>query len=546
MIKIFRFFLILIFFSSCSLFHPFEKRKVKELDEEAISSYNFAFAEATKQKLFGNYSQALSLLFKCIDINPNSAAVYYLISEIYLKTGNNEKALDYCRKAVYYEPSNNWYRLDLATLYKINNKKDSAIVQYKRIIKKNKYSFKYKYNLAALYFESGDLYSSLKIIDDLLRKDKKNEELVITKFQIERKLKKYTSAEKTIKRIIKKLPEEYKYSGLLAEHYKSIGLLNKCETTYKNILHKDSTNEIAIIGLANYYLETRQYEKVEEYIDKYFLHDWNLSENKAYFVANCIKVEAISKAKRDSIASCIKNWLIDNYNTETDNRSIIELYINSGYSADAAGVLASFIGRKGGERYLELYFMALSSLESNDSLIEITSRKIEEGLRIPMVYYYNGIGYFKKKQYNDAVNSFLTGLAVMDEKKTFEEQLLILIGESYIKLENFEKGFYFFEKVLELNPYNLFVLNNYSYYLANEEVQLDKAKDMSYRCIMMDNKNFNYLDTYAWVLFKMGKYKESYEVIKKAFSLGGRVNTSVMEHYKEIKKVMNLKDDDLF
>jgi tetratricopeptide (TPR) repeat protein len=94
---------------------------------------------------------------------------------------------------------------------------------------------------------------------------------------------------------------------------------------------------------------------------------------------------------------------------------------------------------------------------------------------------------------------------------------------------------------LDINPYNLYVLNNYSYYLAVLETSLDKAEEMSKKCILMDKHNFNYLDTYGWVLFKKGKYKEALDILKKALDSGGKSDENVINHYQEILKVMNIK-----
>ena len=44
----------------------------KELSDTKKAEYNYALTEATKQKLFGNFNQAVILYLNCISVNPNS------------------------------------------------------------------------------------------------------------------------------------------------------------------------------------------------------------------------------------------------------------------------------------------------------------------------------------------------------------------------------------------------------------------------------------------------------------------------------------------
>lgn len=532
-----------VFFSSCTVLKRVSCKNsaVPETEESAIA-YNYAFTEATKQKLFGNYSQALSLLFKCISVNPSSSAAYYLISEIYLKNGQSDKALDYCRLAVDNDSKNVWYRLDLATLYKMNNKLDSAIYQYKIVVKKNPGNFKYKYNLAALYFENNDLYNSLKIIKALSENDNKNEELALTKFQIQRKLKQYRGAEKTLKKIYKRLPNDYKYLGLLAEHYKSIGNIEKGEKTYRELLLKDSLNEIGIIGLASFYLESNRINEAEVLIKKRLLLDNNTSENEIVFLSNNLKISEISKSFKDEIVKLIKNWFVLNPDNGIDVKSLTDLMIGGGYIKDASELLEFLYQNKSDFKNLDTYLMVLNLEDSNEKLLKITSDSLNKGESSDYLFYYNGLGYYKKKMFKEASAVFGKGIAFLGEGSIYEEQILTLLGECYYKMKDVNTAFDYYEKVLKINPYNLYVLNNYSYYLAILNSDLDKAEEMSKKCIMMDRKNFNYLDTYGWILVKKGKYLEAFDILKKAVDLGGKADNNIEGHYRQLLKIMNVNE----
>jgi len=62
-----------------------------------------------------------------------------------------------------------------------------------------------------------------------------------------------------------------------------------------------------------------------------------------------------------------------------------------------------------------------------------------------------------------------------------------------------------YERVLEIAPYDLSVLNNYAYLLATHGGDLKKAERMSLLTIQKEPNNPVYLDTYGWILHLQGQ-----------------------------------------
>ena len=62
-----------------------------------------------------------------------------------------------------------------------------------------------------------------------------------------------------------------------------------------------------------------------------------------------------------------------------------------------------------------------------------------------------------------------------------------------------------YDRVLELDPYNAVVLNNYAYHLATHGGDLTKAERMSAITIREQPDNAVYLDTYGWILHLKGQ-----------------------------------------
>ena len=109
-----------------------------------------------------------------------------------------------------------------------------------------------------------------------------------------------------------------------------------------------------------------------------------------------------------------------------------------------------------------------------------------------------------------------------------------LLAETYHKTNQHILSDKYYEQALEIDSNNLLILNNYAYYLSLRKVKLEKAKEMSYRCNKIENKNATYQDTYAWILYKLKEYKEAKEWILKALSNGGDKSPVIVEHYGDI------------
>jgi len=91
-----------------------------------------------------------------------------------------------------------------------------------------------------------------------------------------------------------------------------------------------------------------------------------------------------------------------------------------------------------------------------------------------------------------------------------------------------------YEKVLEVNPGNLLVLNNYAYHLATHGGDLKEAERMSAITIREEPNNAVYLDTYGWILHLQGQEELALFFLQRALS-----NADEEEPKKEIQRHIN-------
>ena len=93
-----------------------------------------------------------------------------------------------------------------------------------------------------------------------------------------------------------------------------------------------------------------------------------------------------------------------------------------------------------------------------------------------------------------------------------------------------------YERILEINPYNLMVLNNYAYHLATHKGDLTKAERMSQLTIREEPNNPIYLDTYGWILHLQGQDELAQFYLNKALWNATDSNRDViLEHLIKVK-----------
>lgn len=95
---------------------------------------------------------------------------------------------------------------------------------------------------------------------------------------------------------------------------------------------------------------------------------------------------------------------------------------------------------------------------------------------------------------------------------SYKGDLYSLIGDTVTALEKYNEA-------LELDPDNHLALNNAAYFMAEHDMDLDKAEQYSVKAVRDNPDNPTYLDTYAWVLFKKKDYSLAKQYIDMTLNL---------------------------
>lgn len=109
--------------------------------------------------------------------------------------------------------------------------------------------------------------------------------------------------------------------------------------------------------------------------------------------------------------------------------------------------------------------------------------------------------------------------AVTDEGAPEEARLSLyyeLRGNLYSALDSVPQALDDYERAININPDDFMAMNNAAYMLAERNCELNKAKLYASMAVNAQPDNSTFLDTYAWVLFKLKDFSSALEYMIRA------------------------------
>lgn len=399
-------------------------------------------------------------------------------------------------------------------------------------------------NLAIAYSYFGKTDQALKVYDSVEKRIGVTQEVSLSKHKIYVEMGKPKEAEKEILRLVEANPRSKNNLRTLAKFYYAEGREIESIKVYEKILSIDPYD-------------------AETHFELYDFYQVRANEDKAYYHLRI----AFAGEKLD-IDSKVK-LLFGLYSpSEKDDKLKVIVYdllniLISTHSenAKAYSVYGDFYYRDKNYVKSQEMFLKAVSLEPNKYLIwrqiviiDSELKKYEEmyshageALEFfptqPELYWFQGIAGIQIEKYEASVKALKEGIRFVIDNNDMKAQFYGSMGDAYNGMREYESSDESYEKALSYKPNYIYVFNNYSYYLSLRKEKLEKAKKMSKMSLDSDPYNVNYLDTYAWILFQLGKYHEAQLYLKKAIENGGDQNKTVLEHMGDV--CIMLKDEDL-
>ncbi|MCD4772061.1 MAG: tetratricopeptide repeat protein [Bacteroidales bacterium] len=542
--KIIIFLILIIAFQSCKTTQ--ESATIRNIDNEIISTNDNSslFIDANKQKILGNYNEAIKIFNKCIKKDPDDAASRYELAKLYLVINEKTTALEQAEKAFKIDPENKWYGLILARLYirNANYKKSTKI--YKMLIKNETENLDYFFELASAYLFTEDYQKAIDAYNEIEKKLGINERISFQKKDLYIRAGKIDKAINEIKKLINAFPKESRYYSILAEFYLSNNMEEKGLEAYKKIVEIDPQNEFIHISLSDYYRKTGDNEKAFEELKLGFKNPALNVNTKIQILTTYYTVSGFFVKNEEQIRELTK--ILINIHPENSKPHAImgDLYYQKEDYKNAHEEYLKVIRLDSSNYFVwEQILFTESKLNDYKAMVKESARAIELFPQQPILYLFSGLGNYQLRNFEAAIKSFEFGVQFVIDNNALKAQFYSYIGDTYHELKNNKKSDEAYEKVLVIEPENSLVLNNYAYYLSLRNERLEKAEEMSKKSIELDKENSSNLDTYAWILYKLNKFEDAKTWIEKAIQNGGGESAVVLEHFGDILYKLNNKEE---
>ncbi|MDO5664749.1 MAG: tetratricopeptide repeat protein [Bacteroidia bacterium] len=519
----------------------FSQEKGLILDETTRRKFDYFFYGALNAKTQGKYDEAFDLLQHCHAIDSTNASVLIELGAYYSSLGEKNTALNYFRNAVKYDSTNYYYNMILAGMSKTLDQKQEVIDIYNFLLKTYPDKVDLYFELANAYADNGELAKAIESLNTLQKFTGVSDAIAINKFRLYNMMDQKENAFKEIQVIIGKNPDNVRYRILMGDLYLQDNQTEKALEYYNQAKLIEPEASSLILSMVNYYEKTGNKAAAIEELQKAIVSSKMEVDTKLQLLARYI---AVLRQNQQDIK--IANPFFQSMFEQHPNNTQINMMYGDVLMLqdDKKGAMNQFeIFTKDNPTdpagYEQMLRIALPDSLALDKVVEIAQTGIKNIPTAPQFYFYLGLARFQQKKYKEALDTYEQGLENAEfQSPMIESDFHGQIGDINHTLNKNDVAFESYEKALKLNPQNLPVLNNYSYYLSLERKNLDKAEQMSGITIKAEPTNPTYLDTYGWVLFEQGAYTMAKIYIEKAIEYGkDELSAEVLEHYGDVLAV---------
>ena len=524
-----------------------ERGSAPAVDYNTSQKYKYFYAESITQLQKGNYDAAFDLLKHCIELNPYAAEAYYGLTPLYAEMGMDTLALENMEKAVSLRPDNVTYQERLAQTYLGTKQWDKAINTYERIMSYSPTRTDVLGILIQLYGQNKDYDNIIRCLDRVENIEGASEQTALSKMHIYSLKGEKEKELQVLEDLVKKHPNDMNYRVMKGNWLIQNGMHEEAFEEYQFALRQDPKHVAARLSLLDYY-RTLDKDSLANALQEDILESPEIPTND--------KVMLVRKV------------VAENEQNGADSTQVLDLFhrvlSKPQHSADMTAMYAAYLQMKNfpQDSINTVYYQALKIEPDNasvrlaliqslwkeqnfDEIIRLSKEATQYNPDEMAFYYFLGVCYFQKGNNDASLDALRRGVSQINSKsnKEFVSDFYAIMGDILHEKGKSTEAYAAYDSCLQWKPDNISCLNNYAYFLSEEDKDLDKAERMSKKTIDEEPENPTYLDTYAWILFKQQRYEEAQKYIDKVLELSPSPDATLLEHAGDIySKTGNTKE----
>ncbi|RPH38132.1 tetratricopeptide repeat protein, partial [bacterium] len=487
-----------------------------------------SFINGSLFEMKGDNAQAILEYQDALGYEKNSG-IYYALARSYSRLGKHSLAVEAAREAVRLDPNNLDYRGTLAAAYLSAYETDTAAQEYEEIVKRDSSKLDAWYNLARLY-EPRKPLRALELYEQITTRFGPEWEVMLRTAELANKLRQFGKAADALSQMTEIDPGNQALLRTLAQTYARAEKYDRALAVLQELRESNPADLDVLAEEAEIHLLRKEYRQASELFETILKQDTVSMEAKLHvgelYFAQMDKDSTLAPVTR-SIFERIRDkypqdwhayWFLGAIGTVTHDdsltvrnfRKVTEL---ASWNADAWV-------------YLSSVFLDKNNFAEVSRVLESAVKVVPEDFRVNFLL---GVAYNRLERNEDAARVLERARQLNGKDVDAITQLAIV----YEALKRYDETDSLYEEALRFDPANHLVLNNYSYSLAERNIQLERAREMAEKAVKARPDNASYLDTMGWVYYRLGEYREAAEYVRKAIEKGD-ASAVVYEHLGDI------------
>lgn len=490
---------------------------------------------------------AMMYIDSCLAINPNSAVAHFLRADYYagrsrdsIGEAYDSLALRDLEFAAAQEPSNDIYQERVAQQYIGTGNYAKAIDSYESLYATHRDRDDVLAVLIQLYRQQRNYDKMLDAIARLEQVDGESDQLSMMRMNAYEMKGDEKGAYNALKGLADSHPNDANFRLMLGNWLVNHKRTAEAYDIYQKVLAEEPDNAMAQSSMYDYYRAIGKDSLAKGMMDRLLLGRETPSATRMQFLRLAVQenekqggdstqiIALIDSMQRivpkDTILAQTKvaYYTLKKFPRDTIDNALAELLA---LQPDNAGARMQLIQDTWGSEN----WKRISELSEPGMLYNPDEMAF---------YFFTGLSRYYLKDDDGALDALKRGTAEINDQSNPDlvSDLYSIMGEIYHNKGMNKEAYAAFDSCLQYKPDNVATMNNYAYFLSLDGTELDKAEQMSAKAIAAEPKNATYLDTYAWVLYKLGRYADAKIYIDQTlkFTTDSTSDATLYEHAGEI------------
>lgn len=508
--------------------------------QEQAKPYKNQLNEVENKLRVGDFGGAIQDLDQITSLYPDAAEVYYAKALLYGQTQNFDLAIDNAKLAYDKEPTL-VYANFLLELHKTKGDMPEAIGLLRDLRAENPNDSNISRELIMTLHNAGQSQDALIVYDELTAKAPSSDTLDVIKAEILVDLKRNEEA--------KQLLNRWRGKSKIRQVYSTLGFIYLQEENPKQaiaIIQKgidESDDPILYLDLADAHKASKKYKLAFDALMLAFK-----SDKVDFFDKHRVLITLMAPKNPEfslDQVQLLANELVLRHPRTADSHVLKgEILWRRGNTQEARSLFLTAVGIN--PKHIDAWRMLINTdlgLNEADIAVQHGMEALNVNPGNAMLMYFTGLAYMVKEDFDNSRKMLELALDNSLNDNTYLQSIIYAsLGDLYHQLKMEAASDVAYEEAIRLDSTNVSAMNNFAYYLSLRKKDLDKAAKYSKLSNEIEPNSSTFQDTYAWVLFQQGHYKDALLWIEKAME-GQNPSAVLYEHYGDIlSKVGDIKE----